>query len=383
MLRVRIKDKHGAALDEMARAVNLVWNYSNELSLRVLEREQRFIKSAELQRHLAGASREGLAVGSAVFQQVAEEFVTRRSQHRKRRLAWRRSGGARRSLGWIPFKARSLAYRNGQIRFQGVFLGLWDSWGLAQYELGAGCISQDARGRWYLNATVRLARPARAAPAPGGAIGIDLGLKDLATLSDGRKIEARRFFRDLEPALARAQRAGNKARVKAIHARIANRRKDFLHKLSTQLVRAHGCIVVGDINAQALARGPHAKNVLDAGWSSLRTMLRYKSDDAAVWFVQSNEAGSTRQCSGCDAATGPHGAAGLAMRRWTCSACRREHDRDVNAAKNILARGLALLEKEFSAAQEARAGEGAANERASLDARGVGHGPLAEGIPVL
>jgi hypothetical protein len=90
---------------------------------RKLERERRFLGAHEMQTYLNGASKEGLIVGSAVFQQVAEEYVTRRVQHKKRRLAWRTSRGARRSLGWIPFKARSLQYRGGQVHFQGHALG--------------------------------------------------------------------------------------------------------------------------------------------------------------------------------------------------------------------------------------------------------------------
>ncbi len=382
VLRVRIKDRHAAALEEMARAVNLCWNYCNELSLKVLERERRFIKSAELQRYMAGASKEGLAVGSAVFQQVAEEFVTRRAQHKKRRLAWRVSRGSRRSLGWIPFKSRSLSYRSGQIQFQGIKIGIWDSWGLGDVELGAGNISQDARGRWYLNVAVKLPAARAKPPTLSQPIGIDLGLNDLATLSDGRKIEAQRFYRDLEPKLATAQRAGKKGRVRAIHAKIANRRKDFLHQLSSRLVREHGCIVVGDVNAQALAQGRHAKSVLDAGWSTLRSMLQYKSDDAAVWCLEVSERNTTRGCSQCGGMTGPCGVQDLAVRRWTCQACGTDHDRDVNAARNILARGLLELEQQFSAAPEAKAREGAMNEVGPSPA-GAGHGPLAAGIPWL
>jgi putative transposase len=79
----------------MARAVNFVWNYCNDLSAKGLERERRLLGAHEMQKYLNGASKEGLAVGSAVFQQVAEEYVTRRVQHRKRRLAWRTARGAR------------------------------------------------------------------------------------------------------------------------------------------------------------------------------------------------------------------------------------------------------------------------------------------------
>lgn len=118
-LRFRLKDRHAKVLRSMSRAVNLVWNYVNELSMKVLQREQRFISSAEAQSYLNGASKAGLEVGSAVFQQVAEEYVTRRVQHKKRRLSWRKSSGTRRSLGWIPFKARSVKYKQGKIYFQG------------------------------------------------------------------------------------------------------------------------------------------------------------------------------------------------------------------------------------------------------------------------
>ena len=149
----------------MPRAVNFVWNYCNDLSLQIFRRERRFASGMEIQRYLNGASKEGLAVGSAVFQQIAEEYATRRKQHRKVKLRWRRSGGARRSLGWIPFKARSVVWRNGQAHFQGLHLGVWDSYGLAGYELGAGCICEDSRGRWYLNVTVKVNRPGPLKPS--------------------------------------------------------------------------------------------------------------------------------------------------------------------------------------------------------------------------
>jgi IS605 OrfB family transposase len=339
VLRLRIKDKHAPDLSLMAREVNFVWNYCNELSLKIFLRERRFASGIELQRYLNGASKEGLGIGSAVFQQIAEEYATRRKQHRKVKLRWRKSGGARRSLGWIPFKARSVVWRNGQVRFQGLHLGVWDSYGLAGYELGAGTISEDSRGRWYMNVSVK-AKPAQRSESKRQ-LGIDLGLKTFAGFSDEQlaNVEAQRFYRDLEPALATAQRARKKRRVKAIHARIANRRKDFLHQLSTRLVREYGAIFVGNVNAQALARARHGKSVLDAGWSSFRTMLQYKCADAGVWFDEVDEAFSSQTCSCCGSRTGPKGVAGLGIREWTCGACDRTHDRDRNAARNILAVG--------------------------------------------
>jgi IS605 OrfB family transposase len=215
-------------------------------------------------------------------QEIAEKYARRRRQHRKMRLAWRKSGGAR------------------QVYFAGRWLSLWDSYGLGNFELRAGNFSEDSRGRWYLNV-------------------IDLGLTTFAAFSEEAlpPIEAERFYRDLEPPLARAQRARHRNRSRAIHAKIANRRKDFLHKLSTDLVKANGAIFVGNVNASALMKTRQAKSVLDAGWSAFRTMLQYKCAHAGVWFAEVDEAFSTQ----------------------TCSVCGAIHDRNVNAAHNILAAG--------------------------------------------
>ena len=343
-LRLRIKDKHAHTLLAMSAAVNFVFNFCNELAIKVLERERRFIGTSEMQSYLNGASKEGLAVGSAVFQQVAEEYVTRRVQHKKRRLKWRKSFGARRSLGWIPFTARSLVYRNGQIQFQGKILSLWDSYGLTHYNLGAGSISEDSRGRWYINIC---ASPKEKTPQQrslfNASVGIDLGLKDFATTSDGVVIEAKQFYRHMEQKLAIAQRANKKCQVKAIHARIANQRKDFQHKLSTRLVRSYGAIFVGNVNAAALTQTRQAKSVLDAGWSQFRTMLQYKSKHAGTWFDEVDEAYSTQTCSVCHNRAGPKGWKGLRIREWACLHCGAKHHRDINAATNILAAGRRRL----------------------------------------
>ena len=385
VLRLRLKDKHASALRAMAADVNFVWNYCNDLSFKVWSRERRFLSGFDFHPYTRGASKAGLRIGSAVFQEVSEEFAKKRRAAKRVKLRWRVSNPKRAnySLGWIPFKARSLSYKGGQVVFQGLKLSLWDSYGLADYELGAGNLSEDARGRWYLNVTVKVKKQHLPAPEKVDAIGIDLGLKSLLATSDGKTEEAQRFYRDLEPKLAAAQRAGKKERVRALHAKIANRRKDFLHQLSTALVRKHGALFVGDVNASALAKTPAAKSVLDAGWSAFRTMLQYKCDDAGRWFRQVNEAYSSQDCSVCSSRTGPRGRDGLGVRRWTCSVCRTEHDRDVNAARNIKKRGLLWLEKEFSAAGEARACEPAVNEGGPSGLPEAGRGLPAVGIPLL
>lgn len=380
VLRLRIKSKHASHLLEQSREVNQVWNYSQDLALKVLAREQRFMVAYDMAAYTKGAAKEGLSLHSQTVQAVSEEYCTRRKQYKKAKLRWRVSHGARRSLGWIPVKASALDYRNGQVHYQGKALSLWDSYGLADYQLRSGSFSEDARGRWYLNVTVDVKQPAKALGT--GSIGIDLGLKDFAALSNGQTVQAAQFYRDLEPALGVSQRAGNKQRTRAIHAKIANRRKDFLHKLSTRLVKEYGAIFVGNVNAAGLAKTNMAKSVLDAGWSTFRTQLQYKGDSAGSWVREVNESYSTQECSCCHARTGPKGLEGLAVRQWACSGCGALHDRDTNAAQNIRARGLLALEKEFSTTGEARAVEAAVNEVVGAsDTTGAGHGPLDAEIP--
>jgi len=177
------------------------------------------------------------------------------------------------------------------------------------------------------------------------AIGIDLGLKDYATPSEGEPLAAGKFYRDLQSALGKAQRANKKARARAIHAKIKNRRKDTLHKYSTALVNSHAAIFVGDVSSSKLAKTKMAKSVLDAGWTMLKTQLKYKAIARSVVFEVVSERYSTQACACCGAisANSPKGRAGLRIREWTCCECGTPHDRDVNAAKNILAAGHCRL----------------------------------------
>ncbi|WP_150984704.1 transposase [Cupriavidus basilensis] len=141
------------------------------------------------------------------------------------------------SLGWVPFKGEGIKYKNGQLHFNGLQIGLWDSYGLSKYELGAGSFNEDSRGRWYVNIAVKVEVEEKRVPDGSDVIGIDLGLKTLATYSDGEKFEPKRFYRESEQALGIAQRANKKRRVKAIHAKIANQRKDAIHKETSALVK--------------------------------------------------------------------------------------------------------------------------------------------------
>jgi len=342
VLRLRLKDKHSRFLRDLAGEVNFVWNYCNELQIAMFNRERRFLSGYDFAKFTRGATKEGLHLHSQTVQAIAEEYATRRRQFRKVRLRWRKSRGSRRSLGWIPFKRTAIQAAHGQVKFAGHWLSLWDSYGLESYSIRAGNLCEDARGRWYLNACVAVPRVVLRSSA-GREVGIDLGLTDFVATSAEEKLSAPQFYRGLEPKLAIAQRAGKKHRVRAIHAKIANRRRDSLHQFSTRLVRAYDIIYVGNVSATALVKTPRAKSVLDAGWSAFRTMLRYKCDFAGATFAEVNEAFSTQTCSVCDSRSGPKGIAGLGIRVWTCSECGTIHDRNVNAARIILAAGRRRL----------------------------------------
>ena len=339
-LRLRIKDKHATVLTVMARQVNQVFNFCNETSCRAIRERHQWLSGYDLQKLTNGFSKcEGVLIGSPTVQQVCEDYAKARRQFRKAKLRWRVSNpqSSKYSLGWIPFKARALQYKAGQIQFAGQKLSLWDSYGLADYELRAGSFSQDTRGRWYLNVVVKVQAQPSAATA---AVGIDLGLTEAAVTSTGERIEGR-FYRKLETQLGMAQRAHKKQRVKAIHAKIANQRKDTLRQFSAQLVNNNAAIFVGDVSSAKLVKTRMAKSTLDAGWSMLKTMLEYKSHQAGIVFEVVNESYTTQTCSCCGSipASSPKGRAGLGIREWVCSACATVHDRDVNAARNILAAG--------------------------------------------
>lgn len=209
-------------------------------------------------------------------------------------------------------------------------------------KIRAGSFNEDARGRWYLNLVVDVEC---ATHAPASHVGIDLGIRDLATLSTGMKIAAPRFFRASEAKLATAQRSRKSKRIRNIHAKIANQRRDFLQKASTEVAKEFGLIVVGNISSKNIAYTTLAKSALDAGWSSFKRMLVYKSHLRAGHVLEVSEYNTSQACSACGSlpASRPRGTASLGIREWVCDDCGAWHDRDHNAAKNILARGLASL----------------------------------------
>jgi len=349
-LSVRVRDKHAKLLREMAYGVNQVWNAANadsaDLSWVAIPEVgyMNFGTSAyDLQKDLKSIRKDrGLNIGSTTFQEVIEVHAKARKQFKKNKLKWRASSGSKRALGWVPFKSGAAKWVNGQVKFFGHYFKVWDSYGLSQYDFRSGNFSEDSRGRWYFNIVIQAENVASDGIS---AIGIDLGLKTTATCSDGVVLNREQRYRNMEAKLGIAQRAKNKKRIKAIHAKIKNQRKDDNHKFSTMLVKQHGAIFVGDVSSKKLVKTKMAKSVLDAGWFMLKTQLEYKAIARSVVFEVVDERYTTQACSCCGiiSVDSPKGRAGLEIREWTCFECGTTHDRDVNAAKNILALGYKRL----------------------------------------
>ncbi|TMU99245.1 RNA-guided endonuclease TnpB family protein [Streptomyces sp. DASNCL29] len=212
-------------------------------------------------------------------------------------------------------------------------------------------VSQDAAGRWFVSMLCE-DPGVQQLVVSSAAVGIDVGLDHLLTLSTGEKIANPRHERRDRARLALAQRRlakkakGSANRAKArhkvarIHARITDRRRDGLHKLTTRLVRENQTLVIEDLTVRNMVRNRSlARAISDAAWSDFRSMLEYK----AAWYGREVIAvdrffPSSRLCSACGALAG---AMPLHVRTWTCG-CGATHDRDVNAAKNLLAAGRAV-----------------------------------------
>ena len=329
--RYRIKDSRTAAsLNQRARAVNFVWNFCNESQHHALRWNQRWPTGFDLNTLTTGSSKE-LGLHSQTVQAVCEQYATRRQQFRKRTLRWR----GKQSLGWIPFKAAGVKVIEDTVRYAGHTFRFWNSRPLPR-PIKTGSFAQDARGRWYVNFVCEAPEELSAGKKH---LGIDLGLKTLATCSDGSKIEAPRWYRRTQKRIAEQQRKRRSRRVRNLHAKIANRRKDFLHKESHRLTQDCELIVIGNISSSNLAKTHLAKSVNDAGWAMFKHFLDYKAVARKVVFREVSERLTTQTCSGCSAISGPKGRKGLGIREWVCSECHAIHDRDVNAALNILRLG--------------------------------------------
>jgi putative transposase len=336
-LRLKVRREAYAWLNAAAIEVNEVFNYCNETSLKAATRtdtKRKWMSGFDLCNLTAGATKYFDKIGAATIQSICSHYAQKCQAARRVKLRWRVRRGARRSLGWIPFKAASLKRKGVCLRFAGKCVRVFERERLEGVTWQAGCFAQDAVGDWWLCLPVKIrVEPTIAAQE---AVGIDLGLKDIAVTSEGDRLAAGRWTRGYAEQLSSAQRHGHKRQAKRIHRKAARCRADALHKFSGRMVNRYQNIIVGDVSSLKLVKTRMAKSVLDSGWGLLKNFLDYKSQQAARTFEVVSERNTSVTCSACGALSGPRGVNGLIVRSWICRDCGELHDRDVNAARNIL-----------------------------------------------
>lgn len=213
-------------------------------------------------------------------------------------------------------------------------------------------ITRESNGKWYISFLCQVATPQKI--EKNGVIGLDFGVLDFITDSNGNKIPARKFLRSLESKLKKMQRALSKKtmgsnnynklkqKIARLHDYIANCRKDANHKLSTILVNENQVISIEDLSISKMSRNHKlAKSLLDEGWYQFTNMLNYKMNWYGGTLVKIDRFfPSSKICSACGykASKMP-----LNIRQWVCPECGCVHDRDINASQNILVEGLRLL----------------------------------------
>jgi putative transposase len=232
------------------------------------------------------------------------------------------------------------------------FTWSWPDTDPASIDPATVTVSRDPCGRWHASFAVDVADP-EPLPATGTVVGVDLGTKNVAVTSDGETIPNPRRLARRERNLARYQRrlarcqkgSANRARARAkvarAHRKARASRQDFLHRASARLAREHDVIVIEDLNVAGMVRNrPLAKAISDCGRGEFRRQIEYKAARAGRHLIVIDRwYPSSKTCSACGHLLA---ALRLSTRTWQCPSCGTRHDRDINAAKNILAAGLAV-----------------------------------------
>jgi putative transposase len=265
---------------------------------------------------------------------------------------------SRRGRQAAHYTRSAFSMRNGVLRLAKTTAPLRYVWSWPDVDVTAVAptmviVSREPDGRWYVTFTIDSGSHLAPLPTTGHAVGVDLGVKDFAVTSDGERIPNPRLLERKARNLARYQRrvarcrkgSANRrkatAKVARAHRKIRDARRDFLHRVSTRLVRSADMIVIEDLNVSGMVRNRRlARAISECGWGEFRRQLEYKCEHAGRDLVVIDRwYPSSKTCSECG-----HLLAELSLstRTWQCPSCRTRHDRDINAAKNILAAGLAV-----------------------------------------
>lgn len=347
--------EQAAELSRTFGCIRLVWNLALDDRTKAYATEQRKTTYAQASTALTGWKRTDelsflREVSSVPLQQALRHQQTAFANFFAKRARYPKFKSRKKSRDSAEYTRSAFTWRDGKLTLAKMKRPLDIRWSRElPGEPTTVTVSRDSADRWFVS--ILTEDSIEPAPATANRVGVDVGLTSLAALSTGEKIANPRHERRDRIKLAKAQRnlarkqKGSKNQDKArrkvarAHTRIADRRTDFLHKLSTRLIRENQAIAIEDLTVRNMvANHTLARAISDASWRQLRTMLEYKADwygrDLMVvdrWYP------STRVCSQCGAL---HDKLPLHIRQWTCQ-CGTTHDRDTNAARNILAAGLA------------------------------------------
>ena len=247
-LRLKVRRESYEWLNAAAVEVNEVFNYCNETSLKAATRsdtKRKWLSGFDLCKLTSGASPYFDKIGADTIQSICVHYAQKRQAAKRLKLRWRVSRGSRRSLGWIPFKAASIKRKGACLRFAGKSFRVFEKERLEGIKWQGGCFAQDPVGDWWLCLPVKMA--ADESVAPYEAVGIDLGLKDIAVTSEGERLVAGRWTHRLAQKLTQAQRRGHKRQAKRIHRKAARCRADALHKFSRSIVDRYQHIAKADV----------------------------------------------------------------------------------------------------------------------------------------
>ncbi|WP_063735936.1 RNA-guided endonuclease InsQ/TnpB family protein [Streptomyces sp. RTd22] len=350
-------DEQAAELSRTFGCVRLVYNKALEERTRAWYGEQRRVSYVQSSAALTEWKKTGelaflAEVSSVPLQQALRHLQTAFGNFFAKRARYPRFKSRKKSGASAEYTRSAFTWRDGRLTLAKMDQPLDIRWSRPLPEGAVPTtvtVSRDSAGRWFVSLLCE--DTIAPAPATDAAVGLDAGITSLVTLSTGEKIANPKHERRDRARLAKAQRElsrkakgsnnRTKARVKVarIHARIADRRRDSLHKLSTRLVRENQTVVIEDLTVRNLLRnGKLARAISDAAWTELRSMLEYK----CAWYgrelvVIDRWFPSSKLCGACGTVREK---LPLNVREWTC-VCGAVHDRDVNAARNILAAGLA------------------------------------------
>ncbi len=353
--KYRIKDSsHKSSLKKMSFGVNFVWNYCKEIDLSQLGYCGKFMSGFDFQKYTNGVSKD-IGVPAKTIQKVGHEYALKRKQFKKQSLSWRSS---KRSLGWIPFDKQQIRNRNGVITFAQRDYKLFYSQTLDDVEILGGTFTEDSKGNWFINLQVR--RQIVPKQKTGNIVGIDLGLKTVGVTSDGEELSRPNYTKLFAEKLVLAQKAKKKKQITSIYQKIKNKRDDWNKKTAAKLVEKYDYIAVGNVKSMNIIKKNNmAKSVYDAAWYGLKSALVTTAIKRGVDLHIVKESYSTVTCSTCKQKTGPSGLSGLDVREWKCSSCGTVHNRDVNAAKNILANSVQGIAPQLRESYELYFREGA------------------------